>query len=1017
MGYRVRRLVNTIIQWNKRSQRYGWVLPVLLAMLVTMTAVAAFDTLQDRLRAHFSFTWSFLMPLLAIGVLAGLITFVVLYVYRRMALETVEEVNERLRISGELTNERMLMRSLMDHTPDHIYFKDRDGRFLRINRALAVALGLRDPSEAVGKTNADYFAPEVARGFAETERRVLEAGAPDLGREEHTIWPDRRETWESISTLPLQDRQGRVIGTFGISRDITVAKRTEITLRQLSQAVEQSPSLVLITDERGDITYVNPKFTFVTGYAPGEVLGKNPRLLKGGDVSEQVYAEMWSTIVNGGVWTGEILNRKKNGDTFWGLASISPIRSADGRTTHYLEVMEDITQRKQAEQALRRQFAFQRQLIDAMPIPIFHKDRLGFYQECNEAFAQFIGHEREAIIGHTVFDLAPPELAERYHQHDLSLMQSAGNQRYECPVLHADGTRHDVVFSKALVHDDRGEVTGLVGAIVDLTDLKQTQAALQEENQRREELEEIVNKSPAIVFLWRAEPGWPVEYVTDSVRQLGYSPEDFIAGGIPFAQIVHPDDLSRVMREVTDYSTDGIQEFDQQYRVFSKRGEIRWLDDRTWVRRASDGTITHYQGIVMDITERRLAADRQAATMTGLRAVLEMADSLLAAPNTEELYQRAVELSRENLGLERTAIMMVKDDTIRGTFGTNLKGQTCREMDHVFPLDERWRERLQPRKAKEKPWMVVSEPYFEWDGSGMVGFGRGWVALTPIVSQDGTIGFFCNDSAISGAPVDDVKQEIIAVFCALLGNIIARKNAQEEQQQIQAQHRDFMERTDRLNALGMLAAGMAHEINNPLQGMLSHLHAVQRAIKTDEQARKSLVMVERGIDTIATLVRKLLILGRSHEQESESVDCREAIEFVTQLLASQFKRTKVTVEVELRSPSLVVAMPRRYLTQVLLNLLINARDAMPKGGIISITGDVREGFAEIAITDTGCGIPPNELSEIFKPFHTTKGAKGTGLGLSVAESLIRSSQGAIEVESQPGKTTFLLKIPLVARSP
>ncbi|HMP88927.1 MAG TPA: PAS domain S-box protein [Kiritimatiellia bacterium] len=1012
----MRDLINVVIRWNKKTRRFGWIGPVLLAMFLTMAAVAAFEVLHDMLRIHLSFTQAYIIPLAGIGMIAGVAAFIVLHIYHKMAQETVEEVNERLRVSGELTNERTLMRALMENTPDHIYFKDHRGRFLRINHAMAHALGLKDPAEAVGLSEMDYFSPAVAEEKLQEEARVRESGQPILAKEEHIIWPDGKDTWVSITKLPLVDRQGRIKGTFGISRDITHSKLAELQIRQLFQAVEQSPSIVLITDKNGDITYVNPKFTIVTGYAPDEVIGKNPRLLKGGDVPESVYRDMWATITVGGEWSGEILNRKKNGETYWGLASISPIRNTTGVITHYLEVMEDVTQRKLTEQALHRQFAFQRQLIDAMPMPIFHKDKLGYYQECNEAFAQFLGYPREDIIGHTVFDLAPPDLAERYHQQDMALIRSAGLQQYEGAVLHSDGTRHQVMFSKALVHDDKGDVTGIVGAMVDLTDLKQAQAALQIENRRREELEKIVSKSPAMVFLWRAEPGWPVEYVSDNVRQLGYSPDDFTAGGMPFSQIVHPDDLPMVAAQVTEYSRSGANEFEQQYRVFSKRGELRWIDDRTWVRRGVGGEITHYQGVVMDITDRKIAEQRQEATMTGLRSVLEMADSLLAAANLEDLYRRAVELSREKLNLERSAIMIVRDDSIVGTFGTNLKGQTARETDHVIHIDDKWRERLNPRKPGEKPWMIVSEPYFEWDGQTMVGFGRGWVALTPIMShQHGAIGLFCNDCAISGAPVDEVKQEILAVFCALLGNIIARKKAEEEQHLIQAQHRDFMERTDRLNSLGMLAAGMAHEINNPLQGMLSHLHSVHRALKADENARKSLIMVERGIDTIATLVRKLLIFGRSSEQEGESVECREAIEFVTQLLASQFKRSKVTIETDVRAPFMMVAMPRRYLVQVLLNLLINARDAMPDGGVIKVQAVEEHNESVIQITDSGCGIPSDQLSQIFKPFHTTKGAKGTGLGLSVADSLVRSSHGVIHVESKPGKTTFSLRIPLKKR--
>ena len=1012
----VRNLANVIVRWNKKTSRLGWFVPVVLTMLVTMVAAAGFDLLLDALRVKYLFTGAYIIPLIAVGLVAGLVAFIAMVVYRKMAEETVEEVNERLRVSGELTNERMLMRALMQNTPDHIYFMDAEGRYLRVNQAMADALGLRDPSAVIGKTDADYFSPAVAEAAAAEEKKVRDSGSPVLSKEEHTIWPDGRETWDSTTRIPLRDRQGRIIGTFGISRDITESKRAEIQIRQLSLAVEQSPSIVLITDVDGRITYVNPKFTAITGYTLDEVVGENPRILKAGELPDDIYRDMWAAITRGEDWVGEILNRKKNGEHYWGLASISPIRNAAGKTTHYLEVMEDITQRKEAEQALRRQFAFQRQLIDAMPIPIFHKNCEGVYQECNDAFARFVGLPREEIIGHSTSELSPPDLAERYRQQDAALMRDQSMQRYEGTVLHADGSRHQVMFSKAVVHDDRGAVNGIVGAIVDLTDLKQAEAALQAEYQRREELEKIISKSPAMVFLWRAEPGWPVEYVTENVAQLGYQAKDFSAGGMPFAQIVHPEDLPRVSSEVMDYVNRGVNEFDQQYRVFSKRGDVRWLDDRTWVRRNAEGLVTHFQGIVMDITGRRLADEREAATMAGLRAILELADELMAAPNTDELYRRAVELSREKLKLERTAVMLVETDRIQGSYGTNLKGQTTRETDHVIHLDDTWRERLRPRKSGEKPWLVVSEPYYEWDGQSIVGFGRGWVALTPILSHEhGAIGLFCNDTAISGAPVDEVSQEILAVFCALLGNIIARKRAEEEQKTIQEQHRDFMERTDRLNSLGMLAAGMAHEINNPLQGMLSHLHSVHRAIKADESARKSLVMVERGIDTIATLVRKLLIFGRTQDQEGESVECREALDFVSQLLASQFKRTGVTIRSEMKKSGLVAAMPRRYMIQVLLNLLINARDAMPGGGEILVEGEEKDGFTELRITDAGCGIAADQLAEIFKPFYTTKGAKGTGLGLSVADSLIRASHGTISVESEPGKTTFTLRLPLAGK--
>ncbi len=138
---------------------------------------------------------------------------------------------------------------------------------------------------------------------------------------------------------------------------------------------------------------------------------------------------------------------------------------------------------------------------------------------------------------------------------------------------------------------------------------RQAEEALGIALEKRKELEAIVNNSPAIVFLWRAAEGWPVEFVSDNIRQFGYSPEDFTSGRIPYAKLIHGEDLERVGDEVSRYSQAGPTEFTQEYRIVTKSGEVRWVDDRTWVRRDASGVTTHYQGIVIDITARKRAEE------------------------------------------------------------------------------------------------------------------------------------------------------------------------------------------------------------------------------------------------------------------------------------------------------------------------------------------------------------------------------------------------------------------------
>ncbi len=139
-----------------------------------------------------------------------------------------------------------------------------------------------------------------------------------------------------------------------VVRDITERKKIEEQNLRLLHAVEQSPTSILITDTKGDIEYVNPKFSEVTGYSRDEILGENPRVLKSGENSPEVYKNLWEAIASGLEWRGEFHNKKKNGELYWEMASISPVKNSDGRITHYIAIKEDITEAKEIQQSLKK---------------------------------------------------------------------------------------------------------------------------------------------------------------------------------------------------------------------------------------------------------------------------------------------------------------------------------------------------------------------------------------------------------------------------------------------------------------------------------------------------------------------------------------------------------------------------------------------------------------------------------------------------------------------------------------
>jgi two-component system, cell cycle sensor histidine kinase and response regulator CckA len=159
-----------------------------------------------------------------------------------------------------------------------------------------------------------------------------------------------------MTTTVLKNKEGKPYAMVGIAKDITERKIVDERLHELSQAVEQSPASIVITDLKGKIEYVNLKFTQVTGYTYAEVVGQNPRILKSGEKSFGDYKQLWETITSGKEWRGEFHNKKKNGEFYWESASISPIKGVSGKITHYLAVKEDITEKKLLEsQFLRSQ--------------------------------------------------------------------------------------------------------------------------------------------------------------------------------------------------------------------------------------------------------------------------------------------------------------------------------------------------------------------------------------------------------------------------------------------------------------------------------------------------------------------------------------------------------------------------------------------------------------------------------------------------------------------------------------
>lgn len=239
-----------------------------------------------------------------------------------------------------------MLGNVANSSNDAIFAKDLDGRYLLFNRAAARVVS-KSPELVIGQDDRALFPTAQAE--------MLMAKDRDLVRDE------RLETKEEVLDTamggrifqatkgPLRNDSGEVIGTFGISRDITEQRVAEDDLRKLSLAVDQSPESVIITDLAGKIEYVDESLIRKTGYERRELLGKTPALLRSTQTTDEQIAEMWWSLARGEIWQGEFRNRRKDGSEYVDRAVISPIRQTDGRISHFLSIQEDVTEKKAAE--------------------------------------------------------------------------------------------------------------------------------------------------------------------------------------------------------------------------------------------------------------------------------------------------------------------------------------------------------------------------------------------------------------------------------------------------------------------------------------------------------------------------------------------------------------------------------------------------------------------------------------------------------------------------------------------
>ena len=425
-------------------------------------------------------------------------------------------------------------------------------------------------------------------------------------------------------TTPLND--GRMLLT---CEDVTDQRRIQDALRdseeQLRLALECGNIALIDYDFEKESIYLSPEYFRQLGYSSSEIIITRqtwPDLIHPEDRPKAVKL-FEDYLAGGGKGYYEAVYRMKAKDGLWKwiFDRGGVVRwNAQGNPSRMIGVHIDVTARKQAEESLRESERRMTDIIDFLPDATFAIDRDGKVLAWNRAMAEMTGRTKEEMLGQGHHAYAVPfygssrpilidlvfkdcrEIESQYRY--VTRRNDFLYAEVHAPLLH----KHQGAYLwgiAAPLYDEKGQVVGAIESIRDITDRRQAENALREALEKRKEMEFIISHSPVTLWLWKASPDWPVEYVSENVAMFGYSPEDFTSGRVLFSSIIHTEDVARVGAEVEQHTKEDRHEFTQEYRLVTKSGEVRWVDDRTWIRRDSNGQISHYQGIIVDITDRK----------------------------------------------------------------------------------------------------------------------------------------------------------------------------------------------------------------------------------------------------------------------------------------------------------------------------------------------------------------------------------------------------------------------------
>lgn len=880
----------------------------------------------------------------------------------RAALMSARQARENGRIRRRLRNEETAHQLKWHAVDQHaiVSMTDKRGCIVYVNDRFSRVSGY-STDELLGANHRMLKSGQHPESFYRNLWRTITAGEIWRG----VICNRRRDGsfyWVRSTISPIRDANGTLRGYISVRTDVTPLKEVEQRLRLLERAVESNPSGLVIADARQEgfpLIYANRGFKEITGYPDAEILGRPCNFLQGRDREQEGSLVLRAALEQGKPGEALLRNFRRDGEAFWNHVIISPIHDEHGELTHYVGIQQDVTDQVESARDLEESESRFRRSQRYANIGTWEWDIPAGTLTWSESIPGLFGlaeGEQEVSFDRFEQSVHPDDRAAVHAAINRSL-ESDAPYHVEHRVVWPDGSEHWLVERGAVVRDEQGNAWRMLGVVQDIDARKHAEIDLAERERRLREAQALAHLGDWHVDVHSGELQWSEEVF----RIFGLDPQRAEPSRDLFYRAVHPDDRDKVLESEARSVKTGL--LDVFHRIVRPDGGIRHLHQLSRPILDESGRVTRCDGTVQDVTDL-VVAKRQ----------LE---------DVEERFRFAIEGAGDGIWDWR-----IESDEM--TFSGNYEPMLGYEPGELPPVFASWLDAIHPDDRPTARGRLTD--YLE----GRI---EAFSLEMRMRARDGSFLWVLCRARIHEC-ADGLPKRVIGIHT----DITAQKTTEQAL-------RRAREEADKANrAKSEFLSNMSHELRTPMNAIIGFAQLLEYDETLPTELGRDVTEILKAGHHLLDLINEILDLARVEsgniELSLEPLHLKPVITECFALVQPLADKRGVTLRLD-DSADLVVRADRTRLKQALLNLLSNAIKYNREEGRVICTATRDGDTVSVCVADTGRGIPPDRLDELFQPFSRLDAdqldIEGTGIGLAYTRRIVELMQGRVTAESERGK--------------